>query len=76
MNEPIETRQNRVLRLLQSHGLENVVVHRRSAARESSQRRASAKISVLRKCMLGLFHNFIVGRKNVSRAAMDVDLAT
>jgi len=49
MDESIETRENGVLRLLQSHRFENVVVNRRSAARESSQRRASTKLSFLRK---------------------------
>jgi len=49
MNESIETRENGVLRLFQSHRFENVVINRRRAARESSQRRACAKLSVLRK---------------------------
>jgi hypothetical protein len=49
MNESIEPSENAVLRYLQSLRFENVVVHRRSAAREFSQRRAGAKLSLLRK---------------------------
>lgn len=49
MNESIEPSENAVLRYLQSRQFENVVVDRRGAARELPERRASTKLSVLRK---------------------------
>lgn len=49
MDESIEPSENAVLRYLQPQRFENVVVKRRSAAREFAQRRASTKLSVLRK---------------------------
>jgi len=63
MNELIQTHEHHVLRYFQTYRFEDVVIDGRGAPRESSQRCASTKLSVLWKDMFRTFHIIVCRHK-------------